>query len=228
MTEFMEFLRNLSSSDAPVPILDASIPTSRYCPIDLSVYNKELDLIDITNSESCQRYINLILNRNNAKVCYGGYLEKRNLYGSSERFDGSAPRNIHLGMDFWCKAETSVLAPLKGRVHSFANNSDFGNYGPTIILEHQINQYPFYSLYGHLSLESLDGIFKGKVIEKGEVFATLGHPKINVGYAPHLHFQLILDLENYIGDYPGVCSSTDLEFFKNNCPNPKIQLGYGN
>jgi murein DD-endopeptidase MepM/ murein hydrolase activator NlpD len=222
----MELLKALSNGQSPIPILDDRIPTSEYCPIDLSISNTELKAFDISNAEECQHYVGAILKKNNAKVAYGGYLEKRNLYGISERFQENVPRNIHLGMDFWCDAGTTVIAPLDGVVHSYANNSDFGNYGPTILLIHEINGHTFYSLYGHLSLESLNAISIGKAIDKGDAFASLGTSTINVGYAPHLHFQLILDLGMYQGDYPGVCSESDLEYFAANCPDPNLMLGY--
>ena len=222
----MEFLNNINQSKVPFPILDSGIPSEEYCPIDLSTENKALDTMDISNTEVCQNYVTAVLKRNSAKVAYGGYLEKRNLYGNSPRFQEDAPRNIHLGMDFWCEAGTRVLAPLDGKIHSFANNADFGNYGPTIILEHDIKNHRFYTLYGHLSLESLKGFHRGKNVQQGDALAFLGTAEVNVGYAPHLHFQIIVDLGNYDGDYPGVCTSNELEFFKTNCPNPNILLGY--
>ncbi len=222
----MEIVQSINKGSGPVPILDRSIPVSQYCPINLSKDNRELNSVNVSDARECQDYVDVVLKRNGGKVAYGGYLEKRNLYGDSERFKGQEPRDIHLGMDFWCKAETKVLAPLNGVVHSFANNADFGNYGPTVILRHQIKGGAFYTLYGHLSLESLEGLYVGKVIEKGEPFVSLGTPDINVGYAPHLHFQLVLDLDNYQGDYPGVCSEKDLVYFRKNCPDPNLLLGY--
>ncbi len=185
-----------------------------------------MDTITISNAEACQKYVTYVLNRENSKVAYGGYLEKRNLYGNSERFHGIESRNIHLGMDFWCDAGTKVLAPLEGIVHSFANNADFGNYGPTIILTHEITGNRFYTLYGHLSLDSIDGLYVGKVVHKGDILAALGTSGINVGYAPHLHFQLIRDIGDYLGDYPGVCTKSDASYFSNNCPDPDLLLGY--
>ncbi|MEM8928966.1 MAG: peptidoglycan DD-metalloendopeptidase family protein [Bacteroidota bacterium] len=223
----MEFLKTIYKAIGPIPILDNRIPVTDYCPIDLSVTNSELDAITISNVEACQEYVTYVLNRGNSKVAYGGYLEQRSLYGNSDRFLGIEPRNIHLGMDFWCDAGTKVLAPLEGVVHSFANNSDFGNYGPTIILTHEVKGNIFHTLYGHLSMGSLDGLYVGKVINAGDVLAALGTPDINVGYAPHLHFQLILDMGDYQGDYPGVCTRSDLPYFSNNCPNPNLLLGYG-
>ncbi|CAN0606544.1 unnamed protein product, partial [Ectocarpus sp. 12 AP-2014] len=99
-----------------------------------------------------------------------------------------------------------------------------GDYGPTIILEHTLHHITFYTLYGHLSIESLIGLFKGKVFKAGETLAKLGTPDINVNYAPHLHFQIIKDLEGNEADYPGVCALENLQHYKFNCPNPNYLL----
>lgn len=210
----------------PLMLLDGSISSSQYCKIDLSKENPELQDIAISDPKACQQYIDLVFERNNAKVAYGGYLEKRALYAISERFAEGAPRDIHLGVDFWCAAGTKVFCPLQGRVHSFANNADHGNYGPTVILEHEFGELRFYTLYGHLSEESLNGLYPGKPIHQSDVLASIGSTEINVGYAPHLHFQLILDIGNYNGDYPGVCAENELEFYQNNCPNPHFLLRF--
>ncbi|MDT0606940.1 peptidoglycan DD-metalloendopeptidase family protein [Croceitalea rosinachiae] len=212
-------------SESPISIMDASISLSQYYPIDLSSTNKDLETIDITDPWKCQTYIKSILSKANGIVAYGGYLEKRNLYSSADRFSIGEPRSIHLGVDFWCAAGTKVITPIKGIVHSFKNNADSGNYGPTIILEHIVKDITFYSLYGHLSLESLGGLYIGKQFNKGEILATLGDTPINVNYAPHLHFQLIDDVQKFKGDYPGVCSNSDLSFYQNNCPDPNLLLG---
>ncbi|GMN09412.1 hypothetical protein MTsPCn9_01320 [Croceitalea sp. MTPC9] len=211
-------------SKQSIQILDKKISLAKYSAIDLSTNNNDLSTIEITDPEECQKYIDKVLKKNNAKVGYGGYLEKRNLYATSNRFSDGKKRNVHLGLDFWCSAGTKVITPISGIVHSFNNNADKGNYGPTIILKHTIEVFSFYTLYGHLSLESLNGLYVGKKFSKGETLATLGTPDINVNYAPHLHFQLIKDIGNFEGDYPGVCSKDDLDFYVNNCPNPNLLL----
>ena len=48
--------------------------------------------------------------------------------------------------------------------------------------------------------------------------------KENGDYPPHLHFQIILDIENFYGDYPGVCSENDLKYYSQNCPDPNLVL----
>jgi len=209
-------------SNESIPVLDTTIELAAYVTIDLSSTNPELLNVAISNPEECQFYIDKVLKENKAQVAYGGYLEKRNLYAAANRFSKDKTRTIHLGMDFWCKEGTKVITPISGKVHSYQNNEDIGNYGPTIILEHKIAQISFYTLYGHLSLESLNGLYIGKEFIKGEAIATLGTPAINVNYAPHLHFQVIENLQGYSGDYPGVCHSSDLDFFKYNCPDPNL------
>ncbi|WP_394970789.1 peptidoglycan DD-metalloendopeptidase family protein [uncultured Croceitalea sp.] len=212
---------SLTFDEAPRAILDYKLPLKSYTPIDLSVTNKELRNLDIANPHGCQEYIEKILKRNKAQVAYGGYLEKRNLY-SSNRFSVGNQRNIHLGIDFWCKAGTVVHAPINGKVHSFKNNEDMGNYGPTIVLEHLMGVNSFYTLYGHLAIASLNDLYIGKQFKKGEILGALGTTDINVNYAPHLHFQIIEDIGNYRGDYPGVCNEKDLDFYKRNCPDPNL------
>ncbi|TAI49367.1 peptidoglycan DD-metalloendopeptidase family protein [Flagellimonas allohymeniacidonis] len=218
---FEKYLRHYN--EGAIKVLDSEIPLSDYITIDLSVTNDDLDHIDLTSPDECQAYVEKVLG-NNKQVAYGGYLEKRGLYAKAARFRAKGERDIHLGMDFWCKAGTKVVVPIDGQVHSFANNSDFGNYGPTIILKHKWQAKSFYTLYGHLSIESLKDLQEGRQFEKGTVLGTLGTPDINVNYAPHLHFQIVLDIEDHYGDYPGVCSQNDLDFFKKNCPNPNLLL----
>jgi len=206
--------------------LDGNIPLKDYTPLDLSINNSELEDLDIAKPETCQTYIEAVLQRSNGRIAYGGYLEKRNLYADKASFSNTplAQRNIHLGIDYWCAAGTQVIVPITGRVHSFKNNSTIGDYGPTIILEHQLREHTFYTLYGHLSLDSLDRLSVGKPFEAGTVLGKLGTPDINVNYAPHLHFQIIRDIASDMGDYPGVSTALDLDFYKKNCPDPNLLL----
>ena len=222
MTSLKEILQNQKN----IKVIDANIDYKNYTPFDLSAkHTDQLDL-DLTDAEKFEEFVEDHLAENNAEVAFGGYLEQRNLYRRSENFknENIDERNIHIGLDLWIKAGTSVLSALDGKIHSFQNNTLHGDYGPTIIVEHQIDNCTFYTLYGHLSLESLDGKQEGQLVKKGEKIAELGKPPINGDYAPHLHFQIIKDLENKKGDYPGVCSLKNLEFYKENCPDPNLLL----
>jgi hypothetical protein len=224
MEKLLEALTSFSKN--PIPILDSSIPLNDYVPLDLSKTNGELSGFDITDHTICQRYIDTVLHLKQGTVAYGGYLEQRNLYTDKLGFTSAKTpvRDIHLGIDFWATAGTKVQVPIDGTVHSYRNNNVVGDYGPTIILRHVLGTHTFYSLYGHLSLDSLDGLSLNKRFKAGETLGRLGTPDINVNYAPHLHFQLIKDLEGSEGDYPGVCAKDKLSFYRENCPDPNLLL----
>lgn len=222
----MPTLENLLSQLENIKVIDDSIPCSKYTPIDLSISNADLSKIDIKNADDFERYVENILQKNNAEIAFGGYNEERKLYQSSPLFNDNEKeeRNIHIGMDLWITAGTSILAALDGTVHSFDFNDGKGNYGPTIILKHSLENQTFYTLYGHLSVESIENLEIGTVFTKGQKMATLGNATVNGGYAPHLHFQLIKEIKDYSGDYPGVCSKNDLDYYLQNCPDPNLLL----
>lgn len=207
-------------------VLDASIPKSKYIPIGLSESNEALNKVDVSSSSKLGAFVNNHIKNNHAIVAYGGYLEVRNIYKRSHHFNNQAEeeRNIHLGIDLWCDAETSIHAPLDGVVHSFKNNTNYGDYGPTIILKHNTFGVEFYTLYGHLSLASIQGLEIGQRFGLGNKIATLGDASINGNYPPHLHFQIIRDIQGFTGDYPGVSSRKDLNFYFENCPDPNLLL----
>ena len=106
-------------------------------------------------------------------------------------------------------------------VHSLAFNNREGDYGATIILLHQMEGIPFYSLYGHLSLADLV-LLEGTYINRGQVFAHFGGPSENGHWPPHLHLQLIIDIAMRKGDYPGVCRFSEREKYLSNCPDPDL------
>ena len=222
MSDFISLIQKIEN----VKVIDSSIDYSGYIALDLSVKNTDLDNFDLTSSSEFEKYIDGFLLKNNSKVAFGGYNEIRNLYKRSTVFrnETSVERNIHIGLDLWIKAETNVLAALNGTVHSFQNNTSLGDYGPTIILEHELENIKFYTLYGHLSVESLLNLKTGMHFSKGEKIATLGNFPINGDYAPHLHFQIIKNIGDFRGDYPGVCAKNDLDFYLENCPDPNLLL----
>ena len=222
----MPTIETIFSKFENIKVIDDSIPYSQYSPIDLSVSNLELSQIDIKNPIDFETFIENHLSKNNAKVAFGGYNEVRNLYKKTSLFNDEQAdeRNIHIGIDLWIKAGTPVLAALEGTVYGFDYNTGAGNYGPTIILKHNIDNQTFYTLYGHLSLESIESLEIGSPFEKGQQLATLGEPAVNGGYSPHLHFQIIKNIGENFSDYPGVCNQKDLEYYLENCPNPNLLL----
>jgi peptidoglycan LD-endopeptidase LytH len=198
------------------------------CKLDLSAGNRALQGFDPGVTADFTAFIRQRMAAANADFAAGGYAENRTLYAMSPVFsaqaDGSEARTLHLGVDLWLAAGSSVHAVLPGRVHSCRDNGAFGDYGPTIVLEHALQDCLFYTLYGHLARESLAVSPVGRVLEAGELLGWLGTPEVNVGWPPHLHFQIITDLLGYVGDYPGVCRPSEAEQWLARCPDPNLLL----
>ena len=195
--------------------------------LDFTAANLTLTAAILNDTSLFCDHINRQLAVNNALYGIGGYAEHRTVYSRSPVFDaaeGDEPRRLHLGTDIWGAAGTPVIAPMDGQVHSFAFNDRFGDYGATIILSHATGTFTFYTLYGHLSLRSLQGLEKDKPVAKGTVFAELGEPGENGHWPPHLHFQLIDNIGGWEGDYPGVCAFSQREKYLANSPDPDLIL----
>ena len=216
----MELLSRCEASKVIAP----TISYSEYVPLDLSISNSTIH--HLATAEDYGVFIQKHLDANDGKIAFGGYQEIRNLYQRSSVFKAynSEERNIHIGLDLWINESASVHAALGGTIHSFQNNTALGDYGPTIIIQHQLEDSIFHTLYGHLSEESLKEKQVGDIVEPGEQIGNLGLAPINGDYAPHLHFQIIKDMENKVGDYPGVCSATRLNHYTTNCPDPNVLL----
>ncbi|MFC5412021.1 peptidoglycan DD-metalloendopeptidase family protein [Larkinella bovis] len=206
-------------------ILPVTFQTNPYLILDFTENNPDLATLDLTDTAVFTDYVFGQLRRNGAAVGVGGYNEHRVIYRRSAHFNQTdEPRCIHLGMDLWAAAGTPVFAPLDGVVHSFQDNDQFGDYGPTLILEHERNGKPLFSLYGHLSRLSLTGLQRGKRVATGQKIGEIGPYPENGDWPPHLHFQLMTDLLGHQGDFPGVCSVSERERFLAICPNPNELL----
>jgi len=226
MNDLVSLLKeNQSSFERVVPFNPGK---DKLLPFDFTNNNTELTEEILRETRSFTGYINHQLYETKSLYGIGGYNEYREVYSRSRVFDangpGEEPRRLHLGIDIWGKPNTVVIAPLDGIVHSFAFNDQPGDYGATIILTHQLKGISFYSLYGHLSLNSIKNIQDGERIMKGDRFAEFGIPVENGHWPPHLHFQLIRDLEGWSGDYPGVCKYSEREKYLANCPDPDLIL----
>lgn len=208
-------------------VVDFDPATDRLYHLDFTEGNKSLKEDIFTDTEKFSDWITQRLQINNARYGIGGYFEHRTIYARSEHFDTTdEPRRLHLGMDIWAEAGTKVYVPLSGTIHSFKNNNHFGDYGSTIILQHNLDGLTLYSLYGHLSKASLSGLEVGAILAPNQMLATFGNSTENGHWPPHLHFQLMFDLEGNVGDYPGVCRFSEMERYKPNIPNPQLVLRF--
>lgn len=192
--------------------------------LHLSDPNNIVANCDPTDADLCWKVIESALQMQGKVAAVGGYAEKRTAYRVNKSLfgDGEDERCIHLGVDIWINAGTPIYAPLDGTVHSFADNAGVGNYGPTIILEHDLEGISFYSLYGHLSQTSLKSLKVGQSVKQGEAFATVGSASENGNWTPHLHYQFIADMMGCSGDFIGVSTEAEAEFYLALCPEPVV------
>ena len=190
--------------------------------MDFTAANTALSDETLGNTGFFSKYVEEQLQKAGAKYGIGGYNEHRTIYSRSSVFDTESeePRRLHLGTDIWGAAGTPVFAPLPGTVHSVGFNEAFGDYGATLILQHDLEGAIFHTLYGHLSLHSIEDKREGQSFEKGDWIAAFGEPAENGHWPPHLHFQVIIDMQGWKGDYPGVCKFSEREMYLSNCPDP--------
>jgi len=206
-------------------IVDFDIKTDRLVSFDLTRANSELNAGIVNDTEKFSQWVNQKLAGSKARYGIGGYMELRTIYDNREQFDtGEERRSLHLGVDIWADAGTPVYARLNGTVHSFQDNNHFGDYGPTIILQHDLDGLTLYSLYGHLSRTNLVGLSIGQQITSGQLIANFGTADENGNWPPHLHFQLMLDMQGKTGDYPGACRNSEKDIYLQNIPDPNILL----
>ncbi len=178
------------------------------------------------NLELASKRLEQFQQENPNSLLANGYLEERSFYNTS-RFertinDTTEYRNIHLGTDFWVPAQTPVNAILDGEVVISHHNNFHKDYGPLVVVKHSNNGTIFYTLYGHLTLDSLKISPKGRNIKKGELLAKIGSEKENGHWVPHLHFQIITDLLGETENYNGVAFPSEVEKWKTLCPDPAL------
>jgi murein DD-endopeptidase MepM/ murein hydrolase activator NlpD len=152
----------------------------------------------------------------------GKYNEKRlNVYRG--RYHGD--RNIHMGVDLFGPVGTPVHTFADGEIMMTGNNAEPGDYGYTIITEHNLrDRFIIYALYGHLSEASVANKQPGQPITQGEVIGWMGNQQENGGWPPHVHFQLAWQAPK-VCDMPGVVSDDYLQAALKFYPDPRLVLG---
>jgi murein DD-endopeptidase MepM/ murein hydrolase activator NlpD len=209
------------------PVLPVDLNGPDVARLDFSATNPRLATADLRNTTDFDALVQQMLAEKHAAIGIGGYLENRVIYRRSQHFgpgQTAEARSLHLGVDVWLPAGTPVLAPLPATVHSLCDNDNFGDYGPTVVLQHELEGTIFYSLYGHLSRREWRQLSAGQVLAQGEAFATVGPFPENGDWPAHLHFQLITDMQGRVGDFPGVARPEEQEQWAALCPNPNLVL----
>jgi|SRR5579859_2032682 len=220
------------NADTFGPVVEPDLRVANLMVFDLSVGSLETgNLEEMSDAAYFTRRLFDRMQAANTTVGIGRYNEARLIY-TSDLFkvagnEGSEWRTVHIGLDVFMEPGAPVFAPLDGVVHSFRSNTAPLDYGPTIILQHMLaeQQLTFYTLYGHLSADSLDGLYEGQPIAQGTPIGKIGTYPINGGWPPHLHFQIITDLLDRTGEFPGVARPSQRDIWLSLSPDPNLIVG---
>ncbi len=173
----------------------------------------------------------------------GLYFEPRAIYQSAQFGTACTPaqrRTIHLGMDLFAPAGVAVRAVAAGVVHAVAKIDLPLDYGTLVVVKHEWpDGPPFFTLYGHLATFAdaaappssplglgtrMSAPEVGAPVAAGQCLGVLGTPAENGGWAPHLHFQILLDdLGDPVG-FPGVGHAELSRVWAALSPNPQWLL----
>ena len=227
-------------------------PDLKTCPkiySDWSVGSLELgNPSDYDDAAKFTRNIWARMAEANVDVAIGGYNHARPVYGGDAfripSNTGYEWRTVHMGLDIFMNAGTPVFAPLDGVVHSFAFNDAKYDYGPCVVLKHEVKVkrqksegkneadsallpsdfllLTFFTLYGHLTLDSLEGLYVGQPVKRGAQIGRMGPYPTNGDWPPHLHLQIILDMLDKRGDFYGSCRPSQRDVWLSLCPDANL------
>ncbi len=219
------------SAQAVGRLVEPDLKSTSTVTFDLSAGSLEIaNPAEFADLEGFTQKLFSRMRKADAAAGIGRYDEARLVYTSglfqSEGNDGPEWRTVHLGLDIFMQPGSLVFAPLDGIVHSFRNNAGVLDYGPTIILQHPVARgVTFYTLYGHLSADSLDNLHEGMPVKQGARIAAIGDVGVNGGWPPHLHFQIITDLLGRRGEFPGVARPSERDVWLSISPDPNLIAG---
>jgi 4-aminobutyrate aminotransferase-like enzyme/Ser/Thr protein kinase RdoA (MazF antagonist) len=226
----VEWLRTQAGRFAPLTGHD--LRTTPVLGLDLSAGSPLVSSDPADNAaEPFGRRVFDAMREANVSVGAGGYDEARLIYASDAYATGAVTderRTVHIGLDLTLPAGSPLHAPLDGVVHGFEDAATRLDYGPVIVLKHEVpgaDPVPFYTLYGHLDRPSLAGLAIGQRIAAGERFAAIGAPPENGDWWPHVHFQIVTDMLDVACNVNGVAPHSQRQTWLSLSPDPNLILG---
>lgn len=155
-----------------------------WTEIDLSreALKSNLDLVD---PQICQKVLNEFHKKKKVDFSYGGFLEDRTSLW--RKHPNSNRTLIHLGIDYWVPAGTTVALPIRGTVFHIMKDPDNKlGWGGRIIFKLDDETY---LAFGHLKQNISLKI--GQKINVGDMVGEIGEVTENGNWATHLHIQLM-------------------------------------
>lgn len=222
-----QWLRERSHTFAPV--LGVDLRTTPVAPLDFSAGSALISSVPEENTPAAlDARVRQVLAEHGASIGVGGYDEARLIYRWPNAPASGEPRTIHVGLDLSLAAGAPLYAPLDGVVHGFENATGYHDYGPLIVLRHETSHdppIPFYTFYGHLSVDSLEGLAIGQRIARGQRFARIGSAPTNGHWWEHVHVQLVTDMLDVPCNVDGAVRASQRRVWQSVFPDPNLLLG---
>ncbi|MEQ1691926.1 MAG: aminotransferase class III-fold pyridoxal phosphate-dependent enzyme [Gemmatimonas sp.] len=223
----VEWIRAHASEFAP--LVGQDLRSTPVAPIDLSVGGTLLSSHTADNTpEAVDGRVRRTLAEHGALVGVGGYDEARVMYEWTDEPESAERRTIHMGLDLSMAAGTPLYAPLDGVVHGFEDADHHHDYGPVIVLRHRTtgaDPVEFFTLYGHLTRDSLAGLRVGTAVARGTEFARIGSAPTNGDWWQHVHVQLVTDMLDVACNVDGAVRASQRVVWRSLCPDPNLLLG---
>ena len=207
-------------------VIRPGIAKPKVLALDLTATGPDWSALD---ADGAERLIDEQVAQASADFAIGLYGEDRAVYKGDAYETGSAGarRTVHLGIDLFAPAGEPVHAPFAGTVAFIHDDAVAFGFGPTVLLEHRTDEGDvFWTLYGHLSRQSVQKLSLGQPIAKGEAFATFGAAAENGNWSPHLHFQIVTDHLGLEGRMHGVGVRDHWQVWRGVSPDPSVVFGF--
>ncbi|HEY1385127.1 MAG TPA: aminotransferase class III-fold pyridoxal phosphate-dependent enzyme [Dongiaceae bacterium] len=178
--------------------------------------------------EEAERLWRAIADKDGIALGIGPWGEERPVYSSDAFRSVFAPgqrRTLHLGLDLFAPAGSNVRTPLDGVVVDLFETDAPLDYGHAVLLRHEVEGRRFYSLWGHLSAQTVRDRKAGEQLRAGEAIGQLGDARENGNWQPHVHVQLITYEPEHAGDIIGAGEAGHLDVWRELFPDPADFVG---
>ncbi|MBU0458966.1 peptidoglycan DD-metalloendopeptidase family protein [Patescibacteria group bacterium] len=206
------------------PLFDTQLKGEPYL-FDFSSQNPTTLEFDTRNFDQFQKIVFDELEASGHQWGIGKYLEERSSVLRNYPQMIEEGRIYHAGLDVIVPEGLRLHAPIEGRVFHIGKEIEVGSYGGYVVLEHQTNSKPFYSLYGHLNSNHI--IKEGDNIEAGQLIGKTGAYSDSGSWFTHTHLQIITQKAYEDGRmFKGYVTSDDLRTIEMLFPSPYSMFRY--
>jgi hypothetical protein len=138
-------------------------------------------------------------------------------------------RTVHIGLDLTLPAGSPLYAPFDGVVHGFEDATARLDYGPLIVLRHEVPRGASRFRSTRSTATSTAPVSRAftsaRPSGRAHGFAAIGAPPENGDWWPHVHVQVITDLLDVPCNFNGVAPASQRRTWLALCPDPNLLLG---